>query len=134
MIRFAFIIYHMYDKSYAIPRNLTECFSVLDEIFSESKEDQEWFVSSTEEEVTSGLHSGLGMWIRNTWGFWKKDTELYTVLNNMGLWHADDMYNVIITSYHRKIQGKELNLKEQIQQHINYWKDYEKMNGPVEKE
>lgn len=124
----------MEDKSYAIPKNINESFLVLDEIFNESKEDQEWFKSSNEEEAVSAFHSGLGRWIRNTWGFWTKDTELYTVLNNMGLWHADDMYSIIMTSYHRKLQGKELNLKEQVQYHINYWKDYEKINGPVEKE
>ena len=94
----------------------------------------DWFKSSIEDEAVSGLHNGLGRWIRNTWGFWSKDTELHETLKNMGLWHADDMYSVVMTSYYRKIHGSELKLKEQIQQHINYWKDYEKMNGPVEKD
>jgi hypothetical protein len=124
----------MEDKEYSIPKNINESFLVLDEIFNESKEDQEWFKSAEEEDAVTSLHNGLGRWIRNTWGFWTKDTEIYTVLKNMGLWHADDMYSIIMTSYHRKINGKELNLKEQIQHHINYWKDYEKINGPVEKE
>jgi len=124
----------MEDKEYPIPKNINECFTVLDEIFAESKDDQEWFKSSIEDEAVSGLHNGLGRWMRNTWGLWSKDTELHSVLKNMGLWHADDMYSIIMTSYHRKINGKELNLKEQIQHHIDYWKDYEKTNGPVEKD
>jgi hypothetical protein len=124
----------MYDNTYPIPNNLTECFSVLDELFNNSKEDEEWFKTTNEDDAVSSLHTGLGGWIRSEWGLWSKDTELYSVLNNMGLWHADDMYSIVMTSYHRKINGKELNLKEQIQHHINYWKDYEKINGPVEKE
>lgn len=129
-----FIGIYMEDKTYPIPKNINESFSVLDEIFNESKEDQEWFKAAAEDEAVSSLHSGLGRWIRNTWGFWTKDTDLYNTLKNMGLWHADDMYSLILTSYHRKLNGKELNLKQQIENHINYWKDYEKMNGPVEKE
>ena len=136
MFRFVLIFStnNMNDYTYPIPRNLTECFSVLDEIFNESREDMDWFKSSIEDEAVSGLHNGLGRWIRNAWGFWSKDTELHETLKNMGLWHADDMYSVVMTSYYRKIHGSELKLKEQIQQHINYWKDYEKMNGPVEKD
>jgi hypothetical protein len=136
MVRFALLFNYkcMLVESYNIPKNLTESFDVLDEIFSTSKDDQDWINTSKEEEVVTRLHSGLGREIRNAWGFWTKDTELYTVLKNMGLWHADDMYSVVMTSYYRKLHGTELDLKGQIQQHINYWKDYEKINGPVEKE
>lgn len=124
----------MNDKTYPIPKNLSECFTALDNIFLGAQEDLEWFKASQEDEAVSGFHSGLGRILRNEWGLWSKDSELYTVLNDMGLWHADDMYGLIMTSYYRKLHGKELNLKEQIQQFINYWKDYEKMNGPVEKD
>ena len=124
----------MEDNIYPIPKNLNECFDVLDEIFNESEEDKKWLRSTSEEDVTNELHHGLGRWIRNSWGLWSKDTELYNVLHGMGLWHPDNMSSVITTSYHRKIHSKELNLKEQIQHHIDYWKDYEKTNGPVEKE
>ena len=123
----------MYNKSYPIPKNLNECFNVLDDIFKEATEDLEWFTASSEDEAVSGFHSGLGTWIRNTWGLWSKDTELYNVFNEMSLWHADDMYSLIMTSYYRKIHGKELNLKEQIQQFVDSWRDYEKMNGPIDK-
>ena len=123
----------MDDKTYPIPKNIHECLTILDEIFNESADDFDWFKSSIEDEAVSGLHNGLGRWIRNSWGLWSRDTDLYGVLKNMGLWHADDMYSIILTSYHRKINGKELNLKEQIQTHLDYWKEYEKTNGPVEK-
>jgi hypothetical protein len=55
-------------------------------------------------------------------------------MKGMGLWHADDMYSIVFTSYHRKINGKELGLKEQVQRHLDYWSEYEKINGPIEKD
>jgi hypothetical protein len=124
----------MMTKMYPIPNSLADCFTLLDDLFNNSQEDKDWINSSSEDDVVSGLHGGIGMRMRNEWGFWTRDTELYNTLNNMGLWHADDMYNVIMTSYYRKLHGKELDLKGQIQNHINYWKEYEKINGPVEKE
>ena len=123
----------MKDKIYLVPKNLYECFAVLDEIFNESLEDYEWFKTSIEDEVVCGLNNGLGEWMRNTWGLWSKETDLYEVFKNMGLWNAEDIYSLILTSYHRKINGKELNLKKQIQTNVNYWTEYEKINGPIEK-
>lgn len=124
----------MDDNEYPIPSNLNECFEVLEDILSKSEEDKNWFKTSAEDDVLGSLHHSLGTWIRNNWGLWKQDTELYNTLKRMGLWHADDMSGVIITSYHRKINGKELNIKEQIQHYTDYWKEYEKTNGPVEKD
>lgn len=123
----------MDDKKYPIPKSLNECFDVLNAIFQESEEDKNWFKSSNEEDALISLHHKLGMWIRNEWGLWNKDSEMYRYFNKIGLWHADDMSNVILTSYHRFINGKELALKEQINHYLAYWKDYEKQNGPVEK-
>lgn len=123
------------EKEYDIPKNLNECFTVLDEIFLESPdEEKEWFKNALEEEAVGSFHTGLGRWMRNTWGLWSRDTDLYHLMRSMELWHADDMYNIIMTSYYRKMNGKELNLKEQIETHIKYWKDYEQTNGPVDKD
>lgn len=122
------------EEIYPIPSNLNECFSALDEMFKESEEDKAWFLSQSEDEAVGAFHHGLGRWIRNNWGLWTKNSELYNLFNDMGLWHADDMSGVILTSYHRKINNKEINLKEQIQHYIDYWKEYEQTNGPVDKD
>lgn len=124
----------MEEKIYQIPKNLNDCFTVLTEIFNESESDRDWFKKSTEDEAIGGSHHGIGRWIRNTWGLWEKNTELFDYFKNLGLWHADDMSGVILTSYHRFLNGKELNLQEQIQHYLDFWKEYEKTNGPVEKE
>lgn len=125
----------MLEQQYRIPNNLNECMEVLDEIFNATpKEDRDWFKNSPEDEATGGIHHTLGRWIRNNWGLWNKDTELYKVFKNMEIWHADDMSDIILTSYHRKINSKDINLKEQVAHFIEYWKEYEKTNGPIEKE
>lgn len=122
-------------QNYKIPNNLNECMEVLDEFFNATpQEDRDWFKNSLEDEATGGVHHTLGRWIRNNWGLWKKDTELYKVFKNMDIWHADDMSDIILTSYHRKINGKDINIKEQVAYYLEYWKEYEKTNGPIEKE
>ncbi len=123
----------MEEKVHRIPNNLNDCFAVLTEIFNESETDKNWFKSSSEDEAMGEAHHGIGRWIRNNWGLWSKDTELYNYFKNLGLWHADDMSGVILTSYHRFVNDKELALKEQIQYYLDYWKDYEQTNGPIEK-
>lgn len=116
-----------------IPVNLTECFEVLDEVFSESEEDKSWFASSIEEEAVGSLHHNLGAWVRKEWGLWEKKSDIYNVFAKMDIWHADDMSSIILTCYHRRLNGKELKLSEQVQEYIQYWKNYEKLNGPIDK-
>lgn len=115
-----------------IPLNLNECFERLNEIM-ESAEDAEWFKNTSEEEAVTNSHFGLGGWIRNNWKLWQKNEVLHQYFKNLGLWHADDMSSVILTSYHRFVNNKEINLNEQIKHYMEYWKEYEKENGPIDK-
>jgi hypothetical protein len=104
------------------PNNLSECFERLDEILSDA-EDGDWFKAADEEDAVIQSHHGLGRWIRNNWGLWSADTNLYEYLNKLGLHHADDMSAVILTSYHRHLNKKELELDEQVKHYIEFWKD-----------
>lgn len=115
-----------------IPNNLYGCFENLNKIM-DSAEDAEWFKNAPEEEAVTSSHFGLGGWIRNNWSLWNKGTPLYEYFKNLGLWHADDMSSVILTSYHRFLNKKDINLNEQIEHYINYWKEYQKENGPIDK-
>lgn len=122
------------ENEYPIPCNLNECFSVLDLIMSESStEDQKWFKKTDTKIVVAELHFNLGRWIRNSWGLWDKNSKLFQYLNSLDIWHADDMYSFIMTSYHRHTNKEELKLQEQVQVFKEYWKTYEKNNGPITK-
>lgn len=120
---------------YPTPNDLNDCFTVINLIMQNSEEkEREWFKNTGEEEVLSTTHHFFGRQIRNLWGLWNKESVMHKYFSKMGLWHADDMSSVILTSYHRHINGKELKLKEQIQHYLDYWSNYEKENGPLEKD
>lgn len=104
------------------PNNLSECFGQLDKIMSEA-EDGDWFKNADEEEAVVKSHHGLGRWIRNNWGLWTQDSKLFEYLSKLGLHHADDMSGVILTSYHRHLNKKELGLDAQIKHYIDFWKN-----------
>lgn len=103
-----------------IPNNLFECFECLNKILEEA-EDSDWFVNATEEEAISQSHHALGSEIRNEWGLWDPDSKLSKYFINLGLKHADDMSSVILTSYHRHINKKELDLDTQVKEFIEFW-------------
>lgn len=117
-----------------IPNNINECFIELDSIFSKSPQELELFKKEEETTAVALAHHGIGRWIRNNWGFWTKTSKLYNTMNDMQLWHPDDMSSVILKSYHRHINNKEINLKEQIDHYINFWAEEEKVNGPIKRD
>lgn len=124
----------MKEISDPIPTDLNECFVAIDKIMSRSeKTESEWFKTNEEKNVVATVHHSFGRHLRNEWSLWNKESALHKYFSNMGLWHADDISSVIITSYHRYINGKELDLKNQIDGYLKYWTEYEKENGPVAK-
>lgn len=80
------------------------------ELVKEIYHDWEWgkdkvFIDSIKtksaEDFAIGLHHTTGMKIRNSYGFWKKDTELYKHLLSLGISHPDEMSHKIFTELHR---------------------------------
>lgn len=102
------------------PCNLDEAIVSLGYIINpEDKEQfQEWF----EEEFLGRTHHNLGRWIRNNWGLWDETSKLHKWFKAIGIWHADDMSGIILTSYYRKTHNIPIRLDEQIQNYIKYWK------------
>jgi len=73
-----------------------------------------------EKEAVVSAHNGFGRWIRNEWGLWSEG-KLKNWFLSMGIKHADDMSSIILTSYHRVRNNKEVNLEEQFDHYIEYW-------------
>lgn len=107
-----------------IPKTLEEAFDILDEM--NIKDIEDW-LKDEEGKAIGQSHHGLGMWLRNNWGlwhsepFWDKNTLNYW-FNEMGIFHADDMSSIILTSYHRIKNGKEVKLEKQVQHYLDFWK------------
>lgn len=102
------------------PTTLNECFEVLNDLLSDKDIDS--FKSVDERTATARAHHGLGRWMRNNWGLWK-GSELKQHFEDMGLWNADDMSGVILDSYHRHLNGKDLDVEGQVAYYKDYWKD-----------
>jgi hypothetical protein len=101
-----------------IPKNLDECFSELKKILT--PEEVAKFKNEEEKKAVSSAHLGLGMWMRNNWGLWS-GSVLKNYFNQMGIFHPDDMSSIILTSFHRKLNNKDIQLEEQIKFYQDYW-------------
>ena len=93
------------------PKNLTECIQMLDKNLK--TEDKDYIKILTEDEFFMESHFTLGMGIRNEW-IRSGNPELVTFFLDQGVKHPDDMSAMILTSYHRHLLGKEIDLEGQI--------------------
>jgi hypothetical protein len=100
------------------PNNLEECFTELISIID--KEELDIFKIAAEDEIVGKSHFGLGLWMRNNWGLWA-GSHLAQYFNNMGIFHPDDMSGIILTSFHRHLNGQDIRLDEQIKFYQEYW-------------
>lgn len=105
-------------------RDIDESFIWLKNHLENYKE----FGAAEESFAVSMSHMGFGMWIRNTLGFWddlskehKDRCELVKWFNDRGIFHPDDMSSIIMVSFHRHLNKKDIRLDEQIQHTREYW-------------
>lgn len=102
------------------PCNLDEAVVALGYVIS--SKDKELFQEWSEEKFVSALHHSLGRWIRNNWGLWDERSKLHKWFKALGIWHADDMSGIIITSYYRETHNLPRRFGEQVQLYIEYWR------------
>jgi hypothetical protein len=101
-----------------IPKNLQESLAVLDTMLADSIKQE---IQKMEEgDASADLHFGLGLWLRNEWGFWR-GSRLSSFFNSIGIFHPDDMSGIILTSFHRQINNKPIELENQIKYYQDYW-------------
>jgi hypothetical protein len=105
--------------AFHIPKNLDSCIELLcegltyNELEEAKKIDELDFVYKN--------HHGFGRQIRNGWKLWDEESDLHKYFRNKGIFHADDMSSIIMTSFHRKLTGKDIRLEEQVEYYMNYW-------------
>ena len=104
-----------------IPTTLEECFAALVKM-TDDPEDLVYFRL----EGATAHHHGLGRWIRNNWGLWKREGPLYSWLVALGLEHADDMSGLILESFHRKLTDKPLDIEGQVRHYQEHWEQQKK--------
>ena len=105
------------------PKNLDEAIVALDYVIEVGS--KAVCLILDEQEFVANFHNNLGRWIRNNWGLWF-NSQLAQWFNTYGIWHADDMSGIILTSYYRKTHNLPVNFKEQVRHYIKYWKEQSK--------
>ena len=75
-----------------------------------------------EEGFVNVLHHQLGREIRNEWGLWSQDSELYRKLSGeYMLSHADDISGLILRAVYRTYHDEDLELAEKAAQFHDFW-------------
>lgn len=100
---------HIYDVY--IPQDVDDAMTNLDKLTS--PEAREKYAAATEEVAVQKLFFSLGRWMILNWGF-EEGSRLSHHLRERGVYHPDDMARVLMTSYHRYLHGKPLELDEQV--------------------
>lgn len=99
-----------------IPETLDEAVYILKESI-ETQNEEERLQSPV------GLHFGLGMYLRNNWKLWEKETPLVKwFISNFGIGHADDISGTILEALSASLEGREFDVKKHVQIYLNHWK------------
>jgi uncharacterized protein DUF6794 len=112
-------------KNEKIPENLDQAIEFLEVLSKEMTEMKDM----SEDEFGGTTHHGFGTNIRNSWKLWwqkswnEEKPKIVQYFNDLGIYHADDMSGIIMTSFHRKQADKEVNLPGQIEKYKKHWKE-----------
>jgi hypothetical protein len=101
-----------------IPQDLQDCFKQIDRFWNDSIKNI--VRNRTEEKFIASAHLGFGMWMRNNWQLWH-GSRLTQYFNKIGIYHAENMSGMILSSYYRYLNGKALKLENQIRSYKYYW-------------
>ena len=85
-----------------IPRNLEESFHVLDTMLS--AKNIQLIRSLPGRDAMSAFHFGVGMWLRNNWGFWG-GSRLQQYFVQRGVTHPDNMSGALLEYYYDYLHG-----------------------------
>jgi hypothetical protein len=92
-----------------IPKNLDDAMLQLDKNIT--AESQAKIKAIPEDSVCLALHNRLGQWMILNWGFYG-GSRLSHYLRSAGVTFPDDMADLLILAYHRKLNGKPVSMKE----------------------
>ena len=101
-----------------IPKDLEDCFGVLDEAMDEPT--RKAFLELPEAEVDARTHNTIGLWMSVRWQM-PEGSRITAKLYQMGLPHFDYMISTILVSYHRLKHGIDLKVEDQIAFYRAHW-------------
>lgn len=102
-----------------LPKNLDEAVLYFQQQWTQSELDN--FKSKPEREAVIELHRDTGMWIRNNWIHGDRDTSLRNYFKDLGIYAPEDISSIILTSLHRTLNKKDIELDKQVETYKAYW-------------
>ena len=129
------------DIEVILPNNMDEAIETF-KLFYENSIDT--IKNLSEKDFISSNHFGAGMFIRNSWFLWwheghaypnwpKEKPKLIEYFHSINIYHADDISSILLTSLHRHLNNKPLEIEQQAKNYIDYWKNLGYKNGnPME--
>ena len=115
-----------------IPRDLGEVFVQLNQL-SEAA-DRANFKMLNERKAATKPFFGLGRWMSHNWGFYG-GSRLTAYLNQLGLFHPDDMTRFLLIMYHRHLNKASLDPRPVVDGLLTARREYEQKrlleNGEV---
>lgn len=109
-----------YPENYQ-PKDLFDAIEYLDYTWDDNE--REKYKNMPEDSAVTMLHFGTGMGLRNNWNLWSGENSLSKYFNSIGIFHPDDMSSIILTSLHRRLNEKDIDLQGQINFYLNYWRE-----------
>jgi len=101
------------------PKTIDEAVTLLEKKWK--KKDKESYQKIAEEKALELMDFIDGVWIRNEWIRFTKDTTLRHTFHEMGITHVDDMSDIILTCAYRKLQNLPFDIETQVKRCKEYW-------------
>ena len=101
------------------PRTIDEAVTLLEKKWK--KKDKETYQKLKEDDALAEMDFMDGVWIRNEWIRFTKDTTLRHTFHEMGIKHVDDMSDIILTCAYRKLNNLPFEIETQVKRCISYW-------------
>ncbi len=117
-----------------VPTDLDSAIAIIEK--NTSAEDIEYAKSVSEKQFSGQAHFSFGRNLRNNWHLWwnkklaadHKDTgypqekpAIVEFFNKHGIYHADDMSGIIVTSFYRHLVGLDRDFDAQVKKYVDFW-------------
>ncbi len=113
----------------AMPPNLDAAIEYLKTSWTGAELDA--FRKEPEALAVAHQHYASGAWIRDTWLPAGGSSPLRAHFDSLGVTHTDDMSTIILSSLHRSLNRKELQVGRQVEQAKTYWKEIDECDAAL---
>jgi hypothetical protein len=103
-----------YFEKYVKPKNINALISYCETQWMQEEKDS--FCAMPEAEAIKHSHYWYDTWINKMWGILVNDSGVTANFNAYGIEYNEDKWLIILTSLHRKLNKREIDLTSQIKE------------------